>query len=469
MNLRGFREGIRIGAVESMPSEDKITNFLIGKNLRYKAKFDTFGGYRVPTVRPEVSIFAEQTAQLFERTPFKKVGNNFYRYKSLSLQEAKFTGRSGRLFPRIKYGSGSVYQFQMQKDIYRLPGDIDEQALISEMGLLNTLQEVRVAKFNQYSKFGLAEGRSRRVGLLIEGMNPRRNKIDLHAQGFGSSEAAPETFMGRSLWGETRRIKGEVYTILAEEGLRKSSSVFTLRRGDTGKIVFSPEAHRFKDVADMWRYAEQARRNKGLSKEFGEGWREEFSKHFGEWKQYEKAPESKSSLQSSPAFRSPSLRMSFAHLNSFSMSPSRSASMSRSLSRRLSMSMSASMSRSMSRSLRPSLSPSRSPSPSRSFSRSMSRSMSRSLRPSLSPSRSPSPSRSFSLYMREETPREPPFSYVIAGALFPGWSMEGYRPSRRKYSYAPELTSLEFGITSKKAPKTPKGGWSGLEIRPLVI
>lgn len=40
--------------------------------------------------------------------------------------------------------------------------------------------------------------------------------------------------------------------------------------------------------------------------------------------------------------------------------------------------------------------------------------------------------------------------------------------SGRKYGYTPSFAALELGITSSRAPRTPTGGFTGLELRPVI-
>lgn len=63
----------------------------------------------------------------------------------------------------------------------------------------------------------------------------------------------------------------------------------------------------------------------------------------------------------------------------------------------------------------------------------------------------------------------PRLPFMIGGGMKTyGFGSGGKSKKKRKYGYSPSLFAIEFGITSGKAPRTPSGGWTGAELRPVI-
>lgn len=312
--------------------------------------------------------------------------------------------------------------------------------------------------------------------------------VDIH--GIGEEGISPgitgEKVYGLKLGQPTVNVEGVKTMPLSEHWIRKFGSSLTPKTTEEGKPSFAPEAHRGKDVRDMFSSAEVLIRGKKASKQAELfGWLEEMrgtypkgSTEGGTTKiklfEPKEIPERiKGGIgfrpSPSPSIGTPSKGPSIT----ISPSISTSTSISPSISPSVSVSVSPSISPSISPSVGPSISPSIvSPSPSPPSPGSPSppppsqyKSPSQyytSPSPSISPSPSPSPSPSIGI--PPSPPSRPPMRFTRdIGIPTP---KKFYKGAKQPKEYKPSIYAIGFGIKGKPSKA---GIITGLGIRPIPV
>lgn len=367
------------------------------------------------------------------------------------------------------FGSGAQ-EAQIPKDLRRSIHDLDIEASRFQNGLKLAEKGENILK---------ASGEITRPTPQIEGavdvLTPKgfQKAFEIKGGGLLSEEEAPATFLSESL--KQKPIVEEQYGLklsrLSEQGLRKASSITTLRAYN-GEFFFSPKGKRFKDIADFSRVQEELFISQGS---IGSG-------SYLNIKNLEKAfPKSLRTLKGSSnfevgssEFKSPSL---FNKGSPFTIVYGQEfvSPITRSSSRSISSSLSSGFYFTSPISIS-----SKSISPSRSISSSLSKS------PSFSPSisfgsgyysgssggssysPSPSPSFSFSPSISPSISLSPSLFPSISPSIYGGGGSGGRRKryiSRRELFYTPSLKALGFNITASKVPRFPL---TGIETRPII-
>lgn len=386
------------------------------------------------------------------------------------LEALKFSKEEGG----FTYGS-FAFQQQAPPDIIvrrgKVAGDLDVQVPKSTEAVSPKVDRLVL---NLRRAGDTTAKRATPEGTLIEAKG--RHAVDIHTTDTAATDAlspnfAANRFFGFDLNQPRLRVQGFELQRASEQGVRKGTSIFTLRETKEGKQYFGPEPHRSKDVTDFFLTQETLYRSKGLTTEQAQARLTELKKYYPESLLKDTAPSAPSPSPAPSPTRAPlvvpsqsvtlkpgqqlytltspgpgskaTVRLaspSRSTSRSIRISPSRSASISQSRSPSPSQSRSPSPSQSVS--LSPSLSPSPSPSISPSLSPSISQSRSPSPSPSISPSPSPSPGTG-----RPSPPPSPPLRSRSASAS----KRTGYGVSiRRRGVFQRVASGLSFEEASKR-------------------
>lgn len=403
----------------------------------------------------------------------------------ISLKNTKLD--RGRVFGSLAQRTGQTKeQFIMGRSKETI-GDIDKQLWVGEgakekSAIKETAQLQAKKSLGQKVRYNKEEG-------IIETYGPKtkvwRHAVDIKSK-YGTGDV-PEKFFGMNLLQPAKKVEGIYTQQLSEQALRKTSSVLTLRSGgskdvvkelqtqDPFEFVFSPKAHRAKDIGDMISVDNTLIKSKGTKGKELEPVLERLKEQFPEAvkkpkQEVEGLPSNRIRAKPSVVAKNiltASVGLSASRLSRSKVSPlNRVSPSSFSRSKISSTPKSLSPSISMGSSKSPLSPPSKSPSISYSPSVSKSGSYSPSISPSISTS--PSPSISPSIY---PSLFEPPNIIIPGGTTLPGGALfgEGGRSKRKKKikrKTTPSLNALLFGITGRPTKIAIR---SGVGTRPIII